>query len=218
MCYLWVVIPKLNPMKRVLFFVALVATAAAILCGVLLRRSYATIRRLEHNQEALLGDVEYYRTSFEHSAASVAVLELRVDELRRLREDDAREIRSLGIRLRRAESYAKSVVQTRSQAAILLRDTVILHDTVRLFDATVGHTSLSGHIANDSLMVDIHQRDTIYQVVHHVPRKFLFFRWGTKAIHQDVWTSNPNSEIVYTEYIELSKPERASRRRSRGRK
>lgn len=202
-------------MKRVLFVVALVATATAIMFAVMLQRSRATILRLEHNQEALLGDVDYYKTRFEHSAASVAVLELRVDELRRMREDDAREIRSLGIRLRRAESFAKSVTQSRSMAAVALRDTIVVRDTVRIFDADVGHTSLSGVLTSDSLYVDIKQRDTIYQVVHRVPRRFLFFRFGTKAIRQDVWTSNPNSEIVYTEYIELEKPHREPRRRRR---
>jgi hypothetical protein len=70
-------------------------------------------------------------------------------------------------------------------------------------------------LTSDSLYVDIEQRDTIYQVVHRVPRRFLFFRFGTKAIRQDVWTSNPNSEIVYTEYIELEKPRREPRRRRR---
>lgn len=132
-----------------------------------------------------------------------------------MREDDAREIRSLGIRLRRAESFAKSVTQSRSMAAVALRDTIVVRDTVRIFDADVGHTSLSGVLTSDSLYVDIEQRDTIYQVVHRVPRRFLFFRFGTKAIRQDVWTSNPNSEIVYTEYIELEKPRREPRRRRR---
>ncbi len=202
-------------MKRVLFAVAVVAIVVAIVSVALLRRSYATIARLEHNQEALLGDVEYYKTNFERSAASVSVLELSVAELRRLREDDAREIRSLGIRLRRAESYARSVTNTEAQCAVPLRDTVIVHDTVQVFHSDVGHTSLSGMVVKDSLYVDVRQRDTIFQVVHRVPRKFLFFRWGTKAICQDVWTSNPNSEIVYTEYIELAKPQRGSKRRRR---
>ena len=200
-------------MNKTLFIVALLATTVAIGSSILLCRSRQEIRRLEQNQEALLGDMTLYKTRSERSAASVAVLELRVDELRRLRADDAREIRSLRVRLNRAESFAKSVTETHSSASVVLRDTVIVRDTVKLFDADMGHTTVRGRVAHDSLYVDIEQRDTIFQVVHRVPRKFLFFRFGTKAIHQDVWTSNPATKIVYTQYIELERAKRGTRRR-----
>lgn len=202
-------------MNKALFIVASVATAIAIFSSVMLHQSRENIRRLEQNQVALLGDVVLYKTRFEHSAASAAILELRVDELRRLRDDDARKIRSLRVRLNRAESYAKSVTHMRTETAVALRDTVIVCDTVRLFDAELGHTTLSGRVASDSLYVDVEHRDTIYQVVHRVPRKFLFFRFGTKAIRQDVWSSNPATQVVYTEYIDIAKPKRVSKRRRR---
>ena len=32
---------------------------------------------------------------------------------------------------------------------------------------------------------------------------FLFFRFGTKGIRQEVWSSNPHTRLVYSEYIEL---------------
>ena len=161
--------------------------------------------------------VEHYKTRAQHSVATVAKLELTVSELKKLRSDDAAEIRSLGIRLRRAESYAKSVAQMQREASIPLRDSVVERDSIKIFDTTLDcHTRLRGRVSTDSLYVDIRQRDTIYQVVHRVPRKFLFFRFGTKAIHQDVWSSNPNTEIVYTEYIELSKPKRVAKRRRKG--
>lgn len=47
--------------------------------------------------------------------------------------------------------------------------------------------------------------DTLFQVVHRVPKQWLFFRWGTKAIRQEVVSSNPHTKIVYSEYIELKK-------------
>lgn len=206
-------------MKKILFTVALIATVTATILGILLHRTRSEQQRLERNQRALLGEVTLYKTRSEESAASVAVLELRIDELRRERKRDAQEIRSLGIRLRRAESYAKSIAESRHSQRIALRDSIILRDTVRdtvwVFRSDSEHTSLRGHIADDTLHYDLRTRDTIYQVVHRVPRKFLFFRFGTKAIHQDVWTSNPNAEIVYTEYIEFEKSKRATKRRKK---
>lgn len=217
MGYLCDTILIINPMNRILFYVALIATAIAIFSTTLLCRSRHSVMRLEHNQEALMQSVEHYKTRAQHSVATVAKLELSVAELRRLRREDADKIRLLGIKLRRAESYAKSVAQTECQTSVPLRDTIIVHDTVKVFDTLLaGHTRLSGRVSTDSLYVDIRQRDTIYQVVHRVPRKFLFFRFGTKAIRQDVWSSNPNTEIVYTEYIELSKPKRVAKRRQKG--
>lgn len=200
-------------MNRVLFLVAMVAACLAILFGLRLKQTRVELRRLEHNIESLTGDVEHYKTKAEKSAASVAILELKVEEFKRMQSRDAEQIRSLGIRLRRAESFAKSVTSNSGSVSVALRDSVVVHDTIKIFDASLGHTTLSGHIQSDSMSINIEQRDTLYQVVHRVPRKFLFLRFGTKAIHQDVWTSSPTTEIVYTEYIELSKPERAKRRR-----
>lgn len=204
-------------MNRVLFMVAVVATCFAMVCGLMLRHTRGELRRLEQNVESLMGDVEHYKTRAEKSAASVAILELKIEEFKRMQSRDAEQIRSLGIRLRRTESFAKSVTATTSSLSVALRDSVVERDTVKIFDTTQGGTTLSGRVASDSLSISIKQRDTLYQVVHRVPRKFLFLRFGTKAIHQDVWTSNPLSEVVYTEYIELSKRERTKRQRGRRR-
>lgn len=204
-------------MNRVLFVVAVVATCFAMVCGLMLRHTRGELRRLEQNVESLMGDVEHYKTRAEKSAASVAILELKIEEFKRMQSRDAEQIRSLGIRLRRTESFAKSVTATNSSLSIALRDSIVERDTVKIFDTKQGGTTLSGRVASDSLSISIKQRDTLYQVVHRVPRKFLFLRFGTKAIHQDVWTSNPLSEVVYTEYIELSKREKTKRKRGRRR-
>lgn len=200
-------------MNRVLFLVAAMATCLAIVCGVRLKSVKGELRRMEQNIETLMTDVEHYKTKAEKSAASAAMLELRIEEFKRMQSRDAEQIRSLGIRLRRAESFAKSVTSNSGVVSVALRDSVVVRDTIKIFDATLGHTTLSGRIESDSLSLNIEQRDTLYQVVHRVPRKFLFLRFGTKAIHQDVWTSSPTTKIVYTEYIELSKPKRAKRLR-----
>ena len=189
------------------------ATCLAIVCGVRLKSVKGELRRMEQNIETLMTDVEHYKTKAEKSAASAAMLELRIEEFKRMQSRDAEQIRSLGIRLRRAESFAKSVTSNSGVVSVALRDSVVVRDTIKIFDATLGHTTLSGRIESDSLSLNIEQRDTLYQVVHRVPRKFLFLRFGTKAIHQDVWTSSPTTKIVYTEYIELSKPKRAKRLR-----
>ena len=67
------------------------------------------------------------------------------------------------------------------------------------------HVSISGLIRDDSVRCHVSSIDTLQQIVHRVPRRFLFIRWGTKAIRQEVVSSNPHTQIVYTEYIELKR-------------
>lgn len=191
------------------------ATTIAILLGVRLHHMSAEQERLERNQRALLSKVETYKTRADEWAATAEVLELKLSELRQARREDAKRIKELGIRLREVESYARSVTQKRGGATLPLRDTVIIRDTVKIFSSERGHTELSGMVRNDSITYHFTSTDTIYQVVRRVPRRFLFFRYGTKAIHQDVWTSNPTTKVIYTEYIELEKPTRTKRRRLR---
>lgn len=70
------------------------------------------------------------------------------------------------------------------------------------------HVSINGLIRADSVSCHVLSIDTLQQVVHRVPRRFLFIRWGTKAIRQDVVSSNPHTQIIYTEYIELRRRKR----------
>lgn len=193
------------------------ATIIAILLGVKLHNITAEHERLERNQRALLSKVATYKTRADEWAATAEVLELKLSELRQARREDAKRIKELGIRLREVESYARSVTKKRGGATLPLRDTVIIRDTVKIFSSERGHTELSGMVRNDSITYHFESTDTIYQVVRRVPRRFLFFRYGTKAIHQDVWTSNPSTRVIYTEYIELEKPTRTKRRRRRER-
>ena len=65
------------------------------------------------------------------------------------------------------------------------------------------HVSIDGMIRDDSVRCRVLSIDTLQQIVHRVPRRFLFIRWGTKAVRQEVVSSNPHTRIIYTEYIEL---------------
>ena len=194
-------------MRKFLLWVAVVALISVVVCGVVIHHLINENARLRSNEHALLEGVEYYRTESGKSAASVEILELELSEFRAQRQRDAEEIASLGIRLRRAESYAKSVAMTTLTDTVIVRDTVVVRDTVtmaaRHFAGEDAWSRVEGILFGDSLHYAIRTTDTLHQVVHRVPRKFLFIPYGTKAIRQEVWSSNPNTELIYTEYIEL---------------
>ncbi|MBQ7856955.1 MAG: hypothetical protein IJ348_07590 [Alistipes sp.] len=207
-------------MSKYLFFYSVIATAVvAALCaggGSLLKEN----RRLKGNQTALCNDVVRYRTAAEEAAASVQALRLRCGEYEEMRAADAERIRSMGIRLRRLEAVATTHTESSIRIKAPLRDTIIerdtillcdtlrIRDTIRLFHWQDAWVTVSGSIDSTEVECRVRSIDTLRQIVHRIPRRFLFFRYGTKAIRQEIISSNPHTQIVYTEYIELSRRRR----------
>jgi hypothetical protein len=190
-------------MQRIIRILLFILVCATLLSGFALRRLIAENERLRGNCEALTEDVRLYRTRAGESAASVQALALEISEFRKQHQADTERIRELGIRLRRTESYAKSAMEQRYSEDVVVRDTVILRDTVRIFEGGDRWSRIAGIIAGDRLSYEIHTVDTLHQVVHRVPRKWWFFRFGTRAIRQEIWSSNPHTQLVYSEYVEL---------------
>lgn len=196
-------------MKKYLYGVAIAILVALVISSGAVVNLVRENERLRRNEHALMQGVELYRTESGRSVAAVEALQLELSEFRAQHERDAEEIASLGIRLRRAESYAKSVSVTTLADTVVVRDTIVVHDTLaipaRYFAASDTWSRVEGVLFGDSLSYAVHAIDTLHQVIHRVPRRFLFIPYGTKAIRQEVWSSNPNTELVYTEYIELPK-------------
>ncbi|MBQ3043687.1 MAG: hypothetical protein IJD53_04460 [Alistipes sp.] len=196
-------------MKKFYLVTAVAVVLSLLVAGFVIRDLRSEKRRLGRNVEALLSTAEFYRTRAGESAASVAALHLEIDELKAYRSRDAEQIRSLGIRLRRAESIAHSALESGYEVSLRLRDTIVvrdtLRDTIRLFLHDDRWSHLQGIIFGDSLRYELRTVDTLTQIVHRVPRRFLFFKFGTKAIRQEIVSSNPHSHIVYSEYIELGR-------------
>lgn len=256
-------------MKKYLLLYA-VLTTALLLSGY--RRYRSETRRLAQNQTALSTEVEHYRTRLGEEAASAQVLRLRCSEFERLRADDARRIRALGVKLRRLEAAATTVTATSVAFRAPLQDATGLHaapmpedEPVRL-PAAVPHSvrphacdrpgeqqvvrtiyppvaatlrdpfsavasdgrpaaaslplpheqerifrwhdawvRVEGVVRGDSVACRVQSVDTLRQVVHRVPRRFLFIRWGTKALRQEIVTSNPHTQIVYTRYVKIER-------------
>jgi len=191
--------------KKYLFAYAVLATA---LLFFTCRHYRAENRRLVENQTALTADVTRYRTRLGAEAASVQALRLRCEEFETLRAADAEQIR-----LRRLEAAAKAVAVTDAEIRTPLRDTVVVRihdtlpvrDTVRMFRWRDPWISVEGCIGRDSAACRIRSVDTLRQAVHRIPRRFLFIRWGTKALRQEIVSTNPHTRIVYAEYVKIER-------------
>ena len=192
-------------MKKSLLIYAVGATLLLIAVAAIMHHQSDEISRLRNNCEALASETKFYKTRLGESAASVMALQLDLDEYRKQHERDLKRIRSLGVRLRRVESVAKTATKSEVEFIAPRCDTVILRDTLSLFRWNDAWTNVEGIIRGDDVECKVESVDTLHQVIHRVPHRFWFIRYGTKAIRQEIISSNPHTRIVYAEYIELPK-------------
>lgn len=71
--------------------------------------------------------------------------------------------------------------------------------------ADVEFPEQEGEIEGDSMQVHIESRDTLQMIVHRVPKRFLFFRYGTKGVRMEVVSQNPHSRLSYPKIIMFRK-------------
>lgn len=184
----------------------------AVLCASLLgavRELTQEKDRLTGNQEALMEEVQYYQDEAGRQAASVQRLELSKSELEAYNGELTQRIADLNIKLKRVQAATTTATQTKVEIKTVIRDSIIYVDSSRI--ATLPAikwqdpwVNVDGIIKPDSTVdLSIQSVDTLFQVVHRVPKKFWFIKYGTKAIRQEITSSNPHTKIVYSEYIEL---------------
>ena len=161
--------------------------------------------RLEANQTSLLEKSEYYRTRDNLSAASVQQLTLTNSEFKRHNTKLVKEAEALKLKIKRLESASRTVTESVYQFETQWRDSIIYVDgrvdTIQC--ATYVDDWLNFDICGNDANIAV--RDTIIQLVHRVPKQFLFIKYETKAIRQEVLSKNPYTKITYTEYIKLKR-------------
>lgn len=165
-------------------------------------------QRLSNNQEALLSDMDHYKTESGKNAASVQKLELTKSELEKYNVDLKETISDLNIKINRIQAAATTATQSNYKIKTVVKDSIVYRDVpvkLQRIDFRDPYIDLTGTIDSGTFSGDITTRDTLVQIIHRVPKKFLFIKYGTKAIRQEVVSKNPYSKIVYTEYIELKK-------------
>lgn len=194
-------------------YLIIACVALVLFCGSLLgiiKDLYQEKDRLTLNQEALMEEVAFYQTEAGKSAASVQTLELKSAELERYNQDLTKTISDLNIKLKRVEATATTATQTSIEIRTVVKDSIVYVDSSLMKLPAIKWTdpwvNVDGVILPDSTVdLNIQSVDTLYQVIHRVPKKFWFIKYGTKAIRQEIVSSNPHTKIVYSEYIELSK-------------
>ena len=163
--------------------------------------------RLTANQTALMQKATYYKTEAGKSAASVQKLELSNSELKANYKQVFQTAEELGVKVKRLQSAMTTATETEVKVITQVRDSIVYRngtvDTLKAFSWHDAWVNILGELKGRDVSLNVVSQDTLIQIVHRVPKKFLFFRWGTKAIRQEITSTNPHTKITYTEYIEL---------------
>lgn len=204
-------------MRRILHWSLVVLVLTVFTLGLCLKSEHEKAQRYKHNQAVLLAQandsLEHYRTKSHDYAVSIGTLQLTKAELERNCTRLAGEVRDLGIKLKRVEQATQTATATQVGFQTEVRDSIIYvkdttgaggHlDSLRILHWQDPWVNFRGELRGDSLTAQLESRDTLLQVVHRVPKHFLFFRWGTKEIRQEIKTSNPHTVITYAESIQV---------------
>lgn len=162
--------------------------------------------RYRSNTEALLSDMKRIRIDSTTLAVDANTLRLRIDEYKRLRAEDAEKIRRLGVKVKNLEAAARHEIEITGPIDAVVRDTVVIRDTVPILRQKVEmitpHIQLAGLIENGRLKGEIRVPVTLRQAVWVEYKGWWFWR-RVKAIHQTIAWDNPYVDIRYSEYIRI---------------
>lgn len=162
--------------------------------------------RYQANNTALLSEMHRMRIDSTTLAVDVEGLRLTVDEYKRFRAQDAQTIKKLGVKIKNLEAAAKHQLEVGGPIDAVVKDTVIIRDTVPLLRQKVemitSHIQFTGMIENSRLKGQIRVPVTLNQAIW-VEYKGWWFWKRIKAIHQSISSNNPYVEIQYSEYIKI---------------
>ncbi|MBF0648593.1 hypothetical protein IR083_07160 [Dysgonomonas sp. GY75] len=162
------------------------------------------------NTSALLSGVKRMQSDSATMALDVKTLRLTLDEYKQYRATDAAHMEKLGIELKRLKAVSKHEVEVNADIKAEIRDTAVVRDTVTLvlkkIELNTPYLQVRGIIENNELVGKIRLPVTLRQAVWLEPKhRFLWWKWGVKAVHQTISCDNPHVEIKYSEIIMIDK-------------
>lgn len=200
--------------KNVLKLIALASAILYIIMTLLyIDRLQDANTRLQNNQNVLMDSVHNYKVADSLNAAKINVLELSLSQYKKYREDDAALIKKLEAEKLAAISSVKTITITKIKTVV--HDSLIYVsgqpiDTVKQFKYESKWTSINGYIDNDTISLNIKNREDLLIAESLTKKKLWFVKlpikiFGYKTKSLDVVSKNPNTQITNLEYIQIYK-------------
>ena len=187
---------------------------ACILSIIVLSERIKTVTderdRHKQNTNAVMSDIKRMQINSTTMALDAKILRLTLDEYKTYRADDLEEIKKLNVQVKSLKAVAKHNIEVNADIKAELKDTVVIRDTVTVALKSIKmetpYLKVKGIIENNQLIGNVTLPVTLHQAVwvEHKHR-FLWWKWGVKAIHQTISSDNPHVQIKYTEIIEIQK-------------
>lgn len=200
-------------MRRRLIVAAIMAAmlVVIILQGVSVSRIKSERNRYKENTRTLLVDVNTYKVRDSLNAANAQDLSLKLSELKKYRQEDAKVIADMGVKLRNLQAVASLGTEMRTEFVTkIVRDTIFkaVNDTNKaaLIDYEDKWLTFKGRLENGQFRGNIISRDSLLIAENVRYKRFLF--WRTKRIKSRdfrVVSKNPHTKIVDCEHIIVEK-------------
>lgn len=173
--------------------------------------------RIKQNQSLLLhnGMVEVSETNTGNSHASAPALTLRTSEFKESGDTLTKIARHIGIKPSRISEAATAATTTAADittpvwhttdTATVSTDSLYRPDSLVCFSWHDSWLSLSGCVSDSIFRGSVTSTDTLDIIVHRIPKRFLFFRFGCKQVRMDIISRNPHTRLTYARYFQLIK-------------
>lgn len=210
---------KIKIMKnKIIIILSAVAAILLVTIGIqtsAYKRSKEDVRVYRGNVDALMRDVETYRTKDSMSVAKTAALELRLSEFGHYCEAQKALIKKLNIQKKELESIVTTQTEALYELSGRVADTVIRYvdrvqiDTVTKIAYSDKWIDLDLLIKDDKAFEGrIATRDNLHVVENVEYKRFLGFLWRTSKVKKrevNVVSESPYSTITNVEYVEIRK-------------
>lgn len=203
-------------------FLKVVVLALVPLAAVMLLRECHNYKkfceRTSRNQDLLLhnGEVEIGQTQSGKPTASVSAILLEPSSLKR-NPDSLLAVTKKELKIKNSRMVAAARTTSSSSVDIhaavtsgstdttAQRSDMLLYMPPQRISWSDPWVSLRGTMEADSFHAHIEIRDTLQMIIHRVPKKFLFFRYGTKAVRMEVVSQNPHTRLSYPKLLIFAK-------------
>lgn len=184
---------NMNSLKKIMIYAFAIMVVVGVISKLVdtVKKQRAEIGRLERNVEAMNEVQIEYKTKLGDAAVKRKALEMSHKELKKTNADLYKEVDALKVRVKDALSATRTVTKTVIKE-VVRTDTVAGELIAEYRDAW---NTIQARVKRDSTELSYQGRDTITGVITVQKKKFLFFRWGVKAIEHDISNKNPKSKI-----------------------
>lgn len=193
-------------------FILVILTATCVIKEI--NRLRVENKRLSNNQEVLLDSIHFYKAADSLNAAKINVLEISLSDYKKYRQEDAKLIKKLKADKLSATTSINTTTTTKIKVqvkdSVIYKDRVVPVDTVKQINYDSKWTSVHGYLANDTVNLDIENREELFIAESFIRKKFLGIKlpiwlFGYKTRSLDAVSKNPNTVITNLEFIQIYK-------------